>query len=163
MFASMAQKNVDFITLKQVTSGGYNDPQEEVIASSSVEPTTISNLTSALIPMVLIFMVFYFLIIRPQEQKRLAKEKLIASVKMGEEVLTHTGIYGTISQINNNDQTIMIQIANNLEIKMLKSSIADIISRSKVTTTNSNHTNTHKNKKNSSTTKDGVLKKNRKL
>lgn len=96
------------------------------------EPVQNSILTS-LGPMVLIFGVFYFLLIRPQEKKRKAQEQLVSTVKPGEEVLLHSGIYGKVTKVNENDSTMIVQIAENTEIKVMQSAIADIISRKKVT------------------------------
>ena len=81
--------------------------------------------------MVLIFVVFYFLLIRPQEKKRRNQETLVSGVKKGEEVMTNSGLFGVISKINDSDNTVMLQIAKDVEIKVLKTSIADIVSRSK--------------------------------
>ena len=76
-------------------------------------------------------MVFYFLLIRPQEKKRRNQETLVSGVKKGEEVMTNSGLFGVISKINDSDNTVMLQIAKDVEIKVLKTSIADIVSRSK--------------------------------
>ena len=84
--------------------------------------------------MVLIFVVFYFLLIRPQEKKRRTQETLVSGVKKGgvlEEVMTNSGLFGVVTKINDSDNTIMVQIAKEVEVKVLKNSIADIISRSK--------------------------------
>ncbi len=89
-----------------------------------------SNWTS-LVPMVLIFAVFYFLLIRPQEKRRRAQQDLVSSVKKGEEVVTSSGIFGIVSKINDSDNTVFVSIAEGVEVKMLKTSITDILSRAK--------------------------------
>lgn len=89
-----------------------------------------SNWTS-LVPMVLIFAVFYFLLIRPQEKRRRAQQDLVSSVKKGEEVITSSGIFGIVSKINDSDNTVFVSIAEDIEVKMLKTSITDILSRAK--------------------------------
>jgi preprotein translocase subunit YajC len=81
--------------------------------------------------MVLIFVVFYFLLIRPQEKKRRQQAQLVSEVKKGEEILTNTVLFGKVVEINDSDNTIMVQVAKDVEIKMLKNSIANIISRNK--------------------------------
>ncbi|MFK7973970.1 MAG: preprotein translocase subunit YajC [Rickettsiaceae bacterium] len=93
-------------------------------------PETATNWTS-IVPMVLIFVVFYFLLIRPQDKRRKQHASLVSSVKRGEEIVTNTGIFGTVTKINDSDNTLMIQIADDVEIKVLKTAVADIISRSK--------------------------------
>lgn len=94
------------------------------------ESSAYSGLTS-LVPMLLIFIVFYFFLIRPQEKRRREKEGLVSSVKKGEEVITTGGILGVVAKINDNDGIIELEIAENIRIKILKSSIADITSRNK--------------------------------
>jgi preprotein translocase subunit YajC len=95
-------------------------------------PATIESGWTSMIPMVLIFVVFYFLLIRPQEKKRKAQETLVSGVKKGEEILTNAGIFGVVTKINDSDNTIIVNIAKDVEVKILKSSIADIVSRSKI-------------------------------
>lgn len=118
MFINNAFADTDTITLQNSES------------TPEAPPAIESGLTS-LVPMVLIFVVFYFLLIRPQEKKRRAQETLVAGVKKGEEVLTNAGIYGVVTKINDSDNTITLRIANDVEIKMQKNSIADIVSRNK--------------------------------
>ena len=106
---------------------------QEAVAVESVEigtPSFIESIGgSGLVPMVLIFLVFYFLLIRPQEKKRRMQEQLVLGVKKGEEIVTNAGLFGTVTEINDSDNTIVVQIAKGVEIKMLKNYIADIISR----------------------------------
>lgn len=94
-------------------------------------PETVGSGWTGMIPMVLIFAVFYFLLIRPQDKRRRAQQELVTGVKKGEEVLTSSGIIGIVSKINDSDNTVHIEIAKGIEIKMLKTAITDIISRHK--------------------------------
>ncbi len=90
-----------------------------------------TNAFTSLVPMVLIFAAFYFLLIRPQDKKRRRQEALVLGVKKGEDVLTNSGMFGKVTKINDSDNTIMVQVAKDIEIKMLKNAIADITSRPK--------------------------------
>jgi preprotein translocase subunit YajC len=92
-------------------------------------PTSVQSGLTSLVPMLLIFVVFYFLLIRPQEKKRKAAEALVSGVKKGEEIITHSGIYGTISKLNDTEGTAELKIAKDVTIKILKTAIADIVSR----------------------------------
>ncbi|WP_064429209.1 preprotein translocase subunit YajC [Rickettsia sp. Tenjiku01] len=96
-----------------------------------VETNALQSGLTSLIPMVLIFAVFYFLLLRPQETRRKAREKLVSEVKKGEEVLTNSGIYGIVTKVSENDNNIEIEIAKDVRIKVLKSAIIDITSRTK--------------------------------
>jgi preprotein translocase subunit YajC len=94
-------------------------------------PEQIQNGWISMVPMVLIFVVFYFLLIRPQEKRRRQQETLVAGVKKGEEVITNSGIFGVVTKINDSDNTIELEIAKDVQIKILKSFITDITSRKK--------------------------------
>lgn len=120
--------------------------ETEIVPVESTNSLT-SGLTS-LIPMVLIFAVFYFLLLRPQEKRRKEREKLVSEVKKGEEVLTNSGIYGIVTKVNENDPNIEVEIAKDVHIKVLKSAVVDITSRSKeVPNKKENHKNNKKDKK----------------
>lgn len=104
--------------------------QEEKAQPPVVESSPYSALSS-MIPMVLIFMVFYFFLIRPQEKRRREKASLILTVKKGEEVITNSGIYGVVTKVHEAADTVELEIAENVRVKILKSSILDISSRNK--------------------------------
>ncbi|AFC71024.1 preprotein translocase subunit YajC [Rickettsia australis] len=96
-----------------------------------VETNFLQSGFTSLIPMVLIFAVFYLLLLRPQEKRRKEIEKLVSEVKKGEEVLTNSGIYGIVTKVSENDNKVEIEIAKDVRIKALKSAIIDITSRTK--------------------------------
>ncbi len=102
------------------------------VPESSTQSTLIS-----FVPMILIFVVFYFFLIRPQDKRRREKELIVASLKKGEEVITNSGIFGVVNKINDTENTVDLEISENVKIKMLKSSILDITSRHKTETINS--------------------------
>ena len=73
-------------------------------------PESVGSNWTSLVPMVLIFAVFYFLLIRPQEKRRRAQQDVVSGVKKGEEVLTNSGIIGIVSKINDSDNTVLLSI-----------------------------------------------------
>lgn len=77
--------------------------------------------SSFLIPMVVIFGIFYFLIIRPQKKKELQIRKLLSDLKKGDEVITQSGIYGRVAGVT--DQVVTLEIATNVKIRVSKSAI----------------------------------------
>jgi preprotein translocase subunit YajC len=92
-------------------------------------PRTMESTFMQFIPMILIFIVFYFLLIRPQEKKRKAQEQLINSVKKGDEVITNSGIFGKIVKVNDSDSTLDVQISDGVVVKILKTMIINVISK----------------------------------
>lgn len=92
-------------------------------------PSKIQSSLTSIVPMVLIFIVFYFFLIRPQEKKRKAQAEMVSGVKKGEEVLTNSGIFGVVTKINDSNNTVELEVGKDTQIKILKSSIVDIVSR----------------------------------
>lgn len=78
-----------------------------------------------LLPFVLIIAVFYFLIIRPQQKRQKERQKLLDSVKKGDKIITAGGVHGLVEGIE--DKTLLVKIADNVKVKMERSSVATII------------------------------------
>jgi preprotein translocase subunit YajC len=87
----------------------------------SSQPSTLGMI----LPFALMFAVFYFLMIRPQQKKAKDHESLIGSLQKGEEVITQAGIFGKIHGIA--DKFITLEVDNNVRIKVLKSQIATVL------------------------------------
>lgn len=80
------------------------------------------------LPMLLVFAIFYFLLIRPQQKQQKKHREMLTSVKVGDEIITSAGIHGRVMQTE--DRTVTIEIANNVRIKMEKGSITTIKNKS---------------------------------
>ena len=78
-----------------------------------------------LLPMIVIFAAFYFLLIRPQQKKQKAHSALVSNLKTGDEVLTAGGILGKITGVS--EHYVVVKIAENTEIKMQKASISQVV------------------------------------
>lgn len=87
-----------------------------------------ASLFSSFLPLILIFFVFYFFIIRPQQKRQKNLVTMIDALKAGDEVLTTSGIYGTISSIVDTN-TFLLEIAPNVKVKMAKGSIGSKINQ----------------------------------
>jgi preprotein translocase subunit YajC len=73
-----------------------------------------------------IILIFYFMIIRPQQKRAKERQKLLESIKKGDKVITSGGMYGTVSGLD--EKTVLVQIADNVKVKLDRGSIATIIS-----------------------------------
>jgi preprotein translocase subunit YajC len=80
------------------------------------------------LPLVAIFVIFYFLLIRPQQKKAKEHKALLASVRRGDRVLTGGGILGVVTKVVD-EHHVQVEIAEGVRVKVLKSTIADIPSR----------------------------------
>src|SRR6202171_2473753 len=74
-----------------------------------------------LIPIALVFAIFYFIILLPTKRKQKKLEEFLTSLKVGDRVVTTGGIYGSVTKIN--EQSVQLQVANNVRIEVAKASI----------------------------------------
>jgi len=77
---------------------------------------------ASFLPLILIFVVFYFLLIRPQQKQAKQHQAFLGDLKKGNKVITKGGIYGEITGIS--DLVLTLEIAENIKIKVDRSSIA---------------------------------------
>ena len=82
----------------------------------------------SLLPLVAIFVIFYFLLIRPQQRKAKEHKALLAGVRRGDRIITGGGILGIVTKVLD-DQYVQVEIAEGVRVKLLKGTIADIPSR----------------------------------
>ena len=71
------------------------------------------------IPLILIFVIFYFFLIRPQQKKVKEHKSMVESLKKGDKVVTSGGITGTISRVIDNDK-VEVEIADNVTVEVVK-------------------------------------------
>ena len=79
---------------------------------------------SQLIAIVLIFVVFYFLLIRPQKKAQDDHKKMLAGLKKNDEIVTNGGIHGIIANVK--DSTVTLKVDDNVKLEIQKSCVASI-------------------------------------
>lgn len=92
----------------------------------------------SLLPLILIFVVFYFLLIRPQQQKVKAHRTMIENLKRGDQVITGGGIVGKITRVEDNQLT--VEIANDVQVKVARGTISDLVNKPSASAGNDNRT-----------------------
>ena len=92
-------------------------------------PSATGALWSTIIMFALIFLIFYFLIIRPQQKRVKEHQKLIASLKKGDKVVTSGGIHGKIVGLD--DKTVLLEVDDGVKIKFEKTAVAAITKEAK--------------------------------
>ena len=75
-------------------------------------------------PLIIIFAIFYFLLIRPQRKKQQKHQEMLANLKRGDKIITTGGIYGTIEGLS--DTTLQVKIANQVKVKISRSAVAGL-------------------------------------
>jgi len=83
---------------------------------------------SSLIPLILLFGIFYFLIIRPQQQRMKAHQAMVAAVNRGDTVVTAGGLIGKVSKVKD-DGEVVVEIADNVQVRVLKSTLTEVRSK----------------------------------
>lgn len=86
------------------------------------------TLTTFVLPMALIFVVFYFFMIRPQQQKAKQLRSMLDAVRRGDRVVTAGGIIGTVIKVDG-DQELTVEIAENVRVKVVRSTITTVLSK----------------------------------
>lgn len=80
------------------------------------------------LPLVLIFVVFWFLLIRPQQKKMKQHKEMIAAVRRGDRVLTGGGIIGTVTKVLGENE-LQVEIAENVRVKVARSTISEVLAK----------------------------------
>jgi len=81
------------------------------------------------IPLILIFVIFYFFLIRPQQKKVKEHKLMVAALKRGDQVVTSGGLIGTIERVIGDDK-VDVSISENVTVQVVQSTIQSLISKS---------------------------------
>lgn len=77
----------------------------------------------------LIFVIFYFMIIRPQQKRQKERQKMLDALEKGDKILTSGGIYGTVVGIE--EKVVLVQIADNVKVKVDRGSVGNVLKEAK--------------------------------
>ena len=80
---------------------------------------------SFFVPLIFIFIIMYFVMIRPQKKRQEQQQKLIGNLKTGDRVVTNAGIHGLISNVK--ETTVFVKVADNVKIEIDKSAITNVL------------------------------------
>jgi preprotein translocase subunit YajC len=80
------------------------------------------------LPLVLIFVVFYFLLIRPQQKKQKDHRTMLDALRRGDRIVTGGGILGTVNRVVN-DNEVEVDIASGVRVRLLRSTIASVLAK----------------------------------
>lgn len=84
-------------------------------------PGSAPNPFVGMFPFLLIFLIFYFLLIRPQQKRAQEHRKLVESLKRGDDVVTESGLFGTIVSVS--DDSVVLKVADNVKLRFLKGKV----------------------------------------
>ncbi len=97
----------------------------DALAQTTDAAASQGSVTGMFIQLALIFLIFYVLLIRPQQKKIKQQEAMLAAIKKGDEIITNGGVYGKVIEAEPFDLT--IEIAEGVRIKMVRSMVREVI------------------------------------
>jgi preprotein translocase subunit YajC len=100
----------DLLLLAQAASPAPDAPQPSFLVS--------------MMPLIFVFVIFYFLLIRPQQKRQKAHQQLVAAVKTGDKVVTSSGIHGIVANVK--EKTILLKVADNVKIEFDRGSVSSV-------------------------------------
>ena len=86
---------------------------------------------ASFIPLILIFVIFYFFLIRPQQKRVKDHKAMVQSLKRGDEIITSGGIIGTIDRVMEDDR-IEVMIGDNVKVQIIRSTITSLLKKEEV-------------------------------
>jgi preprotein translocase subunit YajC len=93
--------------------------------TGSPAPMPGGGIGSFFVPLIFIFIIMYFVMIRPQKKRQQQQQNLIAGLKTGDRVVTNAGIHGLISNVK--ETTVLVKVADNVKIEIDKSAITNVL------------------------------------
>jgi preprotein translocase subunit YajC len=93
-------------------------------AQTTATPGT-GDFLSMILPLVMIMVIFYFLLIRPQQRKMKEHQEMISKVQRGDTVVTSGGVVGRVSKVVD-DKELLVEIAEDVKVRVVRSAISDV-------------------------------------
>ena len=81
-----------------------------------------------IVPLIAVFAIMYFLLIRPQQQRMKEHKKMVEGVRRGDTVVTSGGIIGKVTKVRE-DGEVLVEIADNVQVRVLKSTLSEVRAR----------------------------------
>ena len=88
-------------------------------------PTGAAGGLISMLPFVFIFVIMYYVMLRPQMRRQKEQARLVASLKTGDRVVTASGIHGLISNVK--DKTVIVKVADNVKLEMEKTAVTNVL------------------------------------
>jgi preprotein translocase subunit YajC len=88
-------------------------------------PAGATDMFVQIVPFILIFVIMYFLIIRPQQKRAKAHQEMIKNVRRGDQIITTGGLIGKVTKVIDDDQ-IEVEIADGIRIRQMRAMVSDV-------------------------------------
>jgi preprotein translocase subunit YajC len=84
---------------------------------------------ASLVPLILIFLIMYFLLIRPQQKKLKEHQAMVAALRRGDQVVTQGGLIGKVTKVKDEVGEIEVEIAPNVNVRVVRSTVASVMNK----------------------------------
>ena len=81
------------------------------------------------LPLILIFLIMYFLMIRPQQKKMKEHRAMVEALRRGDQVVTQGGIIGKVSRVKEGENEIEVEIADGVKVRVVRSTVSQVLSK----------------------------------
>ncbi|MBI1272709.1 MAG: preprotein translocase subunit YajC [Alphaproteobacteria bacterium] len=109
---------------------------QDVAPAAGVAPTSAGGAFMQFLPLLLIFVVFYFILIRPQQKKFNEHKTMLNALRRGDKVVTGGGIIGSIAKLEGDDH-LVIEIAEGVKVKVLRNTVQSLVAKPEPANANS--------------------------
>lgn len=82
----------------------------------------------AFMPLIMIFVIFYFLLIRPQQKKMKDHQSMLSAIRRGDRIVTNGGLIGLVNKVTS-DSELLVEIADNVKVRVARSMIAEVLTK----------------------------------
>jgi preprotein translocase subunit YajC len=79
-----------------------------------------------LLPIIFVMVIFYFLLIRPQQKRAKQHKEMLAAMRRGDKIITSGGLVGTVVKVTDDSDTVDVEIAKDVKVQIVRSMVADI-------------------------------------
>jgi preprotein translocase subunit YajC len=91
---------------------------------------------ASFIPIILIFVVFYFLLIRPNQKRMKDHQAMLSSIRRGDKVVTNGGIIGMVTKVIEDERELQVEIAENVRVRVRQDMIANVLGKTEPVSAN---------------------------
>jgi preprotein translocase subunit YajC len=84
---------------------------------------------ASLVPLILIFGIMYFLLIRPQQKKLKDHQAMVAALRRGDQVVTAGGLIGKVTKVKDGENEVEVEVATGVNVRVVRSTIATVVSK----------------------------------
>lgn len=103
------------------TSSAFAQAANDVSSTTATQPSSLMSM----LPLVLIFVVFYFLVIRPQNKRMQEHRTMVTGLQKGDKVVTGGGLIATVKKVSEGDE-VVLELAQGVEVTALRSTIMTV-------------------------------------